>query len=314
MELPGNKILNTAKAWLSLIRFPNLFTVPGDAIFAYLVVNGRPESPNFIYMILSVVSCYIFGLVTNDIVDYGTDMKERPGRPLPAGLISIGAAKFAAFVFGGAGLLSAFLCGPRTFSVALALILVIIGYNCIFKHVRLLGPSALAMCRLLGFAIGLFAAHSNVLSSYVFYPAVFFLLIYVFGFSVSAQVETEEGSKRTVLAGGWIILCCSILWLASGWYISMKVDGISVMGEMTPSICFAACLAAIMLLSTLKNVLKMHLSYRTSAVPPFIGESIRNLIIFQASACAFAGFLNAACIVAILFIPAWILSKIYYQS
>ncbi len=314
MESARNRLMKTSKAWLSLIRFPNLFTVPGDAIFGYLIVNGRADSPKLIYLILSVLSCYVFGLITNDIADYETDIRERPGRPLAAGLISIKAAKFAALIFAVTAFATALLCGVQTFMVALALVFLILGYNCNFMHVLVLGPSALALCRLLGLSMGLFAAHSIVLTSYVLYPATMFLLVYVLGFSISAQVETEEGRKRTVLAGGWMIMISSLLWVASGIYLSSRVDDISVMDEITPSVCFAICLSIILSLSTLKNLLWLHLKYRTSDVPPFIGESIRNLILFQASACAFAGFLNAAFYIALLYVPAWFLSRRFYQS
>ncbi|MFZ2654997.1 MAG: hypothetical protein WAX69_08760, partial [Victivallales bacterium] len=221
---------------------------------------------------------------------------------------------FAACISAVAGLAFAFLCGRQTFTIALALMLVILGYNYIFKHVQLLGPAALAMCRMLSLIMGLFAAHSLVLDSYVLYPAVMFLLIYVFGLSVSAQVETQEGRRKTVLAGGWIMLLASLLWIVAGYYLSSNVDEISVMQEITPSMFFAICLSAILSISTLKNLIGLYLDYGTSSVPPFIGESIRNLILFQASACAFAGFMNAAFYIALLYIPAWILSRRHYQS
>jgi len=302
------------KAWLNLLRVPNYFTVPGDAVFGYLIMNGKTDSPNLTYVILSVLCCYSFGLITNDIADLETDRRERPGRPLPSGAISAGAAKLAACISAAGGLAFAFMCGARTFTIAVVLLLLILGYNYMFKHVLLFGPAALAMCRMLCLVMGLFAAHSLVLDSYILYPAVIFLLFYVFGLSVSAQVETQEGRKMTVLAGGWIILISSLLWIAAGFYLSSNVDDISVMHEITPSICFAICLSAILSFSTLKNLVGLHLNYRASSVPPFIGESIRNLILFQASACAFAGFMNAAFYIALLYIPAWILSRHHYQS
>jgi hypothetical protein len=66
--------------------------------------------------------------------------------------------------------------------------------------------------------------------------------------------------------------------------------------------------------SSFKNILILHLNYKTSRVPAFIGDSIRNLILFQASACAFAGFMDEAFYILLLFFPAWIFSKMFYQS
>ena len=307
----SNRALNL-KAWLSLLRFPNLFTVPGDAVFAYLLMNGKTDSPLFVCVILAVLSFYMFGLITNDIADLETDRRERPRRPLPSGLIGIQSAKVAAFIFGFAGLLLSALCGKETFLAGIMLVVLICGYNYWVKHVFLIGPAALALCRMTGLVLGLFAAHSRMLNSDILFPAVIFLVAYIFWISVSAQVEVEEGRRKTVLAGGWLITALSALWGATGFYFSLEM--INIMGEITPSICFAIIISILLAGSALKNILVLHLNYKTSKVPPFIGDSIRNLILFQSSVCAFAGFMDEAFYLLLLFIPAWIFSKIFYQS
>ncbi|MFA6294755.1 MAG: UbiA family prenyltransferase [Victivallales bacterium] len=300
------------KAWLFLIRFPNLFTVPGDAVFAYLVMNGKIDSPLFVFLILAVLSFYAFGLVTNDIADLETDMRERPRRPLPSGRISVRSAKFAAFAFGLSGLLLSLLCGKEAFLAGIILVMLIYGYNFRVKNVPFLGPASLALCRMMGLLLGLFAAHSRMLSSDILFPAVVFLVTYVFWISVSAQVEVEEGRRKTVLLGGWLIAVLAVLWIPAGFYFSSEM--MDLMGEITPSICFAVTLSVILAASALKNILVLHLKYKTSKVPAFIGDSIRNLIIFQSSACAFAGFMDEASCLLLLFMPAWIFSKKFYQS
>jgi 4-hydroxybenzoate polyprenyltransferase len=300
------------KAWLSLLRLPNLFTVPGDAVFAYLIVNGRVESPLFVMVILAVLSFYMFGLITNDIADLETDRLERPGRPLPSGMISIRAAKFAAFIFGFAGLMFSALCGQEAFLAGFTLVMLIYGYNYRMKNVFIIGPANIALCRMMGVLLGLFAAHSRVLNSDILFPAIVFLVSYIFWISVSAQVEVKEGKRRTVLAGGWLITGLSALWIAAGLYFSSEMIGL--MGELTPSIRFAMVISILLAASTLKNILSLHLNYETCKVPAFIGDSIRNLILFQSSVCAFAGFMNEAFYLLLLFIPAWIFSKMFYQS
>jgi 4-hydroxybenzoate polyprenyltransferase len=300
------------KAWLSLVRLPNLFTVPGDAVLGYLVVNGRIDSPLFVCVILAVLSLYMFGLVTNDIADFETDSRERPRRPLPAGMISIKSAKFAAFIFGFTGIMLSALCGKGAFFAGLTLIMLIYGYNHRVKNIFILGPACLALCRIMGLLMGLFAAHSRILNSDILFPAVIFLGTYIFWISISAQVEVEEGRKKTVLAGGWMITVLSAFWIAAGFYFSLEM--INLMGEITPSISFAMIISILLAVSSFKNILILHLNYKTSRVPAFIGDSIRNLILFQASACAFAGFMDEAFYILLLFFPAWIFSKMFYQS
>jgi 4-hydroxybenzoate polyprenyltransferase len=300
------------KAWLSLLRLPNLFTVPGDAVFAYLIVNGKVDSPLFVLVILAVLSFYMFGLVTNDIADLETDRIERPRRPLPSGMISIRSAKFAAFILGFTGLVFSALCGKEAFLAGGMLIMLIYGYNYRVKHVFIIGPASIALCRMMGVLLGLFAAHSRVLNSDILFPALVFLVSYIFWISVSAQVEVEEGKRKTVLAGGWLITALSALWIAAGLYFSSEMIGL--MGEITPSICFAMIISILLAVSALKNILSLHLNYKTDKVPAFIGDSIRNLILFQSSVCAFAGFMNEAFYLLLLFIPAWFFSKMFYQS
>jgi 4-hydroxybenzoate polyprenyltransferase len=254
----------------------------------------------------------MFGLISNDIADLETDRRERPMRPLPSGQISMQSAKFAAFIFGFSGLFLSALCGKGALFAGLVLVMLIYGYNSRLKHVFLVGPASLALCRVTGLVLGLFAAHSRMLTSDILFPAVLFLAAYIFCISISAQVESEEGRRRTVLTGGWMAMLLSLLWLAAGLYFSS--DMMDIMGELTPSICFAVVISILLAVSTLKNILSLHLKYETSKVPPFIGNSIRNLILFQASACAFAGFMDEAFFLLLLFIPAWIFSKMFYQS
>ena len=221
-------------------------------------------------------------------------------------------AKFAAFIFGFGGLLFSALCGKEAFLAGVTLTMLIYGYNYRVKHIFLIGPASLALCRMMGLVLGLFAAHSRMLNSDILYPACVFLITYIFWISISAQVEVEEGRKKTVLTGGWMITALSVLWIATGFYFSSEM--IILMGEITPSICFAVLLSIILAGSSLKNVLALNLKYETSKVPPFIGDSIRNLILFQSSVCAFAGFMNEAFYLLLLFIPAWFFSKMFYQS
>ncbi len=309
-----NKIAVQMKAWLSLLRFPNLFTVPGDAIFGYLVAKGDTGSANLIYVVGAVLSCYMFGLVTNDIADMETDLKERPSRPIPSGQVSPVAARFAAMLLFIVAIGLSVPCGIKTAIGCVILLALISSYNFMFKNVFIIGPAILAICRLLGLMLGLFAANSIELTSSLLYPMMIFLTLYVFGLSVSAQVETEEGRKRTVLSGAWLIMIGSVLWIGAGVFLSTKVDLISVMDEITPSILFAIILSSVVCLITLKNLVMLHMKYSPSMVPPIIGESIRNLILIQASACAFAGFLNESFLVALLIVPAWFFSQMYYQS
>lgn len=87
------------KPWLKFFRVVNLPTVPGDVLAGAAVVwtllggggNGVVVTRVFLAA-LSAVAAYLFGLADNDIVGAKTD---GPERPIPAGEISVGAARLA---------------------------------------------------------------------------------------------------------------------------------------------------------------------------------------------------------------------------
>jgi len=90
------------KAWLRFFRVVNLPTVPGDvlvgaAVVAAFACDDPCSAVKFRPLALALAcaaSCclYLFGLADNDIVGAETDGSERP---IPAGEISMGAARIA---------------------------------------------------------------------------------------------------------------------------------------------------------------------------------------------------------------------------
>ena len=81
------------KAWLQLMRLPNVFTAAADVMMGYLVTHGtlRPASH---FALLAAASCllYLSGMILNDVFDAEVDAKERPERPIPSGRITHRAA------------------------------------------------------------------------------------------------------------------------------------------------------------------------------------------------------------------------------
>ena len=71
--------------WLRLLRFPNLFTVPGDPLAGFFLAGAAAPPGNALLAVGAALCFYVCGLVLNDLVDVGEDARERPGRPLPAG-------------------------------------------------------------------------------------------------------------------------------------------------------------------------------------------------------------------------------------
>lgn len=93
-----------------------------------------------------------FGNIQNDVLDFESDKKNRPNRPLPSGRISVSAAKRAWIIMFilciGCGIADTVICtagpwfegfGPITSSIFfIALALLLAGYNKKLKHIPLL--------------------------------------------------------------------------------------------------------------------------------------------------------------------------------
>src|SRR5262245_2821566 len=85
--------------WLRLMRLPNVFTAIADVAMGYLFVHRTVENwPVLACFIAASAALYTAGMVLNDVFDFEVDLRERPFRPLPAGQISLLAARGLAFV------------------------------------------------------------------------------------------------------------------------------------------------------------------------------------------------------------------------
>jgi hypothetical protein len=160
-----NSTLSTARisppsklrAWLQLMRIPNLFTVPGDPLAGVCVAIafGAGVQPDAVFfVVLAAMFLYIAGLLSNDYFDLEVDRRERPARPLPSGLISPASALAASVMFGATGVVAAFLGGRQSGLVAILLLAAIAFYNVIGKRIAVVGPLSMGLCRGLSLAMG----------------------------------------------------------------------------------------------------------------------------------------------------------------
>ena len=85
------------RSWLELLRISNLPTVWTNIIVGAVlsIAVARPSNPGLVAVLIAIIagSClYLAGMVFNDVFDLEIDRRERPGRPIPSGRISRGAA------------------------------------------------------------------------------------------------------------------------------------------------------------------------------------------------------------------------------
>jgi 4-hydroxybenzoate polyprenyltransferase len=160
------------KQYLLLIRLPNLFTAPANVLSGYFAVsfalNSRvsigdqvdPLAASHILqlclLIVSSVLLYISGIVMNDYFDIKTDLKERPQRPLPSGMVSTQKAFLITLACMISGNLLAFCASTISLVVSVLLSIVIFGYNFKLKNITssLVGPITMGVARAVNATLG----------------------------------------------------------------------------------------------------------------------------------------------------------------
>ena len=168
------------KAYLLLIRLPNLFTLPSNILVGFAIASALTLTFTSFVQVLVLVTISIFlycvGLVLNDLFDYKIDKKERPGRPIASGKISRKVAIVLVTIFSVIALSLSLLVSVPTFGISLILIALIFGYDKYLKNTQA-GPFTIAAARVMNVTLGTSASLNNTDSFPQFVILVFVLTI-----------------------------------------------------------------------------------------------------------------------------------------
>jgi 4-hydroxybenzoate polyprenyltransferase len=269
------------RAWLELLRPPNLFTVPGDSLAGFFLTSatGLAAAPMFRHAAVAALVAlllYMGGLVGNDAADYEEDRRHRPGRPLPSGRVSRAAARAAAILLALVALALAAAAGWRHFFLAAVCVqLAIMLYNGGLKRFAIAGAIAMGACRGGSFLMGAVAAGWR--PSAYFDPVVLAavgLTLYIAGVTWIADCETvvaRIGPRR------WLPAFAALFLFAGGFRQVNRAHW--------PFLFIAASAIA---WSTWQG-----LRLRNIPSGPVLGSSIggliRGLLLLQAAFCALGG-------------------------
>lgn len=268
------------RAWLQLLRLPNLLTVPGD-VMAGMLLTGTAHGtlPNIDCMlaVMGASLClYIFGLVLNDLLDIEVDRLERPDRPLPSGSIIVPQARMAAIIFVLLGLNLALVCNRTTLIVAAILGGCIILYNGGLKKVPWLGALIMGGCRGLSLLLGVTATAPEMLQLSLMplsvKVATIGLTLYIAGVTMvaSREMEAEQINSRTRWLPFIVLLLTLPLLLAS------------VYAQLQTATLLPMAFVFVMIITLTRSWLLGGIMYRLQPVPATIGGHIRNLLMIQA--------------------------------
>ena len=185
--------------WLSLLRLPNLLTVPGDPLAgALLTAFSAQRCPDWIALLpvcAATVFLYAAGLLSNDYFDRNEDARLRPERPIPSGRITPAGVLLVAIVLTFSGIAAAVAASPRAGAVLALLAASIWGYNAAAKRNAVAGPLAMGLCRglslLSGAACQLPAAPLSLLP----WPAMAGLACIVASITLISRQETISSRR-----------------------------------------------------------------------------------------------------------------------
>jgi geranylgeranylglycerol-phosphate geranylgeranyltransferase len=162
-------------------------------IFIAAAVTGEFRLSRDLWLAAFSTACIMIGAnVINDIYDLGIDRINKPGRPLPAGKLSVGESWVYFAIVYITGWSIAALINRYMFLIAFSTGIVLIFYSVKFKRTILLGNMIVSFTTALAFIYGGLAA-GRVEATY--FPALFAFLFH-FGREVIKDLQDIQGDRQ----------------------------------------------------------------------------------------------------------------------
>jgi 4-hydroxybenzoate polyprenyltransferase len=204
--------LDRVNVYLQLGRVSNLPTVWTNTLTGIVLAGESLRSIQVPVLIVAFTLFYTGGMFLNDACDRDIDRRERPDRPIPAGLITAttvfmmgyGMMLLAIVVVIGVGLGKGW--GPGASAVALAI--AVISYDAYHKH-NPFGPWIMALCRAFIYVTSA-AVVSGHINSAVMAGAVA-LSGYVAGLTYFAKRRSASAGRVAGLIAGISLLDAALM-------------------------------------------------------------------------------------------------------
>lgn len=297
--------------YAQLVRLPNTFTVLADILLCALATGQLVARWNVLLCLLAASTLlYWSGMIWNDYFDINQDRKERPGRPLASGAISMRVALLLGVgcMLGGvlfAVLADWFANGGYWMSTPIAVLLVIaiFLYDGAFKQ-SWAAPILMGSCRFLNILLGL-----SILSTWA--PGWGWLVAIVIGVYIAGVTwfaSSEAGdSKQSTLIGASIVLLVSLVLTLTVPALALESSGYFVTSPFFPYLLalFGSYLG-VAILSAIQRPQPLR-------VQAAIKRAILGLIVLDALiASAFVGSLGL--LLVLLLIPGMVLGRWLYST
>ena len=294
------------RAYLQLLRVPNLFTAMADVTMGFLFTHAAfGAGDGWILALLAGASVLLYaaGVVLNDVFDFEIDARERPQRPLPSGRVPLSFARWLGWelvVLGMAlGWLAAFLADDfRPGLVVLLLAGCVVLYDAILKR-TIIGPPAMGACRMLNVLLGMSVAAGPWRDEHWLVAAA--IGTYIAGVTWLARDEAGRSRRWQLgLATAVILSGIGLLWL-----VPDRCDSVVPILRQQPwrwSLLMAV-LAALIGVRCLRAVIEPV----PLRVQMAVRQCILSLVVLDAAACFIVRGLTGALIVLVLLVPTVVL-------
>lgn len=283
------------KPYLQLLRIPGIFTAISNVVMGFLVSHTATD--NQVLLLPLVVSSgllYSSGMVLNDYFDYEVDKTQRPTRPIPSGKIRRQSALILGIIFLSGANIAGFFVGIQAVLLTVTISGLILLYNMKMKHIATIGIFTLCLIRVLSVYLGFTAIGFSLNLALVPLPLAFL----VASISVLSRVETESATSKTTILN-LILIGFSVISLLM----------ISSQNEKYDYLMFFSLFIGLILFSVLKFNKKT-----STAIQNKITYHLLSIIFLDATLIAvFSNVLEAA-MVAVLFVPAYLLIKKIYLT
>jgi len=316
--------LDRLRAYLELVRAPNLFTAMADVVAGFLFVTplvGWDEGPLLALLLACSTCLYAAGVALNDVFDFEIDSRDRPERPLPSGRISVRTARvlgFGLLLAGvGFGLGASWLLsqgpnaegqagfGHRTGWVAVCLAAGVLLYDAYLKRTWL-GPIGMGLCRALNVLLGMSAAARAWQDEHWLVAAA--LGTYIAGVTWLARSETGRASRWQLL-GATVLILGGIGLLVP---LPQRVEDLVLTLQAEPQRWYL--LLGVLGAFTGLRCLQTVFDPEAEVIRAVVKHCLITLVFLDAAVCYVARDVRGAVLVLVLLIPCMLLGRWIYST
>ncbi len=184
--------MTTVRAWLGLGRVANLPTIWSNCLAGWWL-GGGGNSDELPFLFAGATLLYFGGVLLNDAFDADFDREHRKGRPIAAGIVSLGTVWRWGLICLVLGVLSLLWLGTGTGGLGLTLMVTIVLYNTVHKAIRF-APVLMGVCRFLVYLAGASTGYRGVTGGAIWCGLA--LATYLTGLRFLASAEAKAPPPR----------------------------------------------------------------------------------------------------------------------